>query len=51
MVYRHTPGPVMRLLSVRGVFTVARASFIIANRVVGRYGNKLALVATREVPD
>lgn len=47
MYYRHEPGRLVRLLSHRGLFTAATASFRLANAVAGRFGNKLAVVAVR----
>ena len=47
MYYRHEPGRIVRLLSHRGLFTAATASFRLANAVAGRFGNKLAVVAVR----
>lgn len=50
MLYRHWPGRLMRVLSLPGVRTVAVASFRLANRLFGRYGNKLAVQAVRSAP-
>ena len=47
MYYRHEPGRMVRLLSYRGLCTVSKASFRLANSVAGRFGNKLAVVAIR----
>lgn len=47
MYYRHQPGSLVRVLSRRGLFSVATASFRWANAVVGRLGNKLVVVAVR----
>lgn len=47
MYYKHRPGPVMRTLSLPGVFPVARAGWRAANAALGRFGNKLAVQATR----
>ena len=48
MYYRHEPGAVSRALSQRGVFPLVRAGWRMANAVVGRFGNKLVVVAERE---
>lgn len=48
MYYRHEPGPVFRVLSGRGIYPVARAAWRVANAVIGRFGNKLVVVAERE---
>jgi ubiquinone/menaquinone biosynthesis C-methylase UbiE/uncharacterized protein YbaR (Trm112 family) len=48
MFYRHWPGPVMRALSYRAVAPVARGLYGLANRAVGRFGNKLTIQAIRE---
>ncbi len=45
MYYRHQPGALMRLLSRPLVFPLYRQLVAIANLAVGRYGNKLGLVA------
>jgi SAM-dependent methyltransferase/uncharacterized protein YbaR (Trm112 family) len=47
MYYQHVPGRVMRLLSRGPILPVAVASWRVANRVIGRFGNKLNIVATR----
>jgi ubiquinone/menaquinone biosynthesis C-methylase UbiE/uncharacterized protein YbaR (Trm112 family) len=47
MYYRHWPGRAMRLLSRPVVLPFAKAAFGAFNRVVGRYGNKLAVQALR----
>lgn len=47
MYYRHVPGPVMALLSRRPLFPAVTAGWSVANALIGRFGNKLTLVATR----
>jgi ubiquinone/menaquinone biosynthesis C-methylase UbiE/uncharacterized protein YbaR (Trm112 family) len=47
MFYRHWPGRPMRALSRPIVFPVTVAAFRLANRVLGRFGNKLAVQAVR----
>jgi SAM-dependent methyltransferase len=52
MFYRHEPGWPSRVLSSPGLFQLAKLVFRAANRVFGRFGNKLAVVAERtEAPD
>jgi ubiquinone/menaquinone biosynthesis C-methylase UbiE/uncharacterized protein YbaR (Trm112 family) len=50
MYYRHEPGPIFGLLSRRGIFPLVRAGWRVANRMVGRFGNKVAIVAERTHP-
>jgi SAM-dependent methyltransferase len=47
MYYRHWPGRAMRILSKPVLFSLARAGFAAGNRLLGRYGNKLAVQAVR----
>ena len=47
MYYRHEPGRVFRALSTRGVFPLVRGGWRIGNRLIGRAGNKLVVVAER----
>lgn len=47
MLYRHKPGVPAQVLSMPGVFELARASLRIANAIAGRLGNKLVVVAVR----
>jgi SAM-dependent methyltransferase len=47
MYYRHEPGLAASVLSRRGFFAAARAGFRIANAAVGRFGNKLTILAVR----
>jgi ubiquinone/menaquinone biosynthesis C-methylase UbiE len=47
MYYRHEAGPAMRLLSTSALLPVAIHGFRVANRVVGRFGNKLTVQAVR----
>jgi SAM-dependent methyltransferase/uncharacterized protein YbaR (Trm112 family) len=48
MLYKHEPGPVMRFFSLPVVFGLAQIGFRATNRLIGRYGNKLSLVAVRD---
>lgn len=48
MYYRHEPGWVFRVLSRRGVFPLVRAGWKVANALIGRFGNKMVVVAERE---
>jgi SAM-dependent methyltransferase len=48
LFYRHRPGLMSRVFSVPPLFPVARAFWLAADRVVGRAGNKLVVVAERE---
>lgn len=47
MYYRHAPGWIMSILSRRQLLPLAVMSWRIANRLVGRFGNKLTVVAIR----
>jgi SAM-dependent methyltransferase/uncharacterized protein YbaR (Trm112 family) len=47
MFYRHWPGRPMRLLSRPFVLPLATSSLRLANAVMGRFGNKLAVQALR----
>jgi ubiquinone/menaquinone biosynthesis C-methylase UbiE/uncharacterized protein YbaR (Trm112 family) len=47
MYYRHEPGRVLRIMSRPGLIDLATAVFRLANAAVGRFGNKLAIVAIR----
>ena len=47
MFYRHWPGRPMRFLSWPGVLSLSTGFLRLANAVVGRYGNKLAVQAQR----
>ena len=46
MFYRHQPGPAMRALSLAGALPAA-AAWRAANRVLGRFGNKVRVTALR----
>jgi ubiquinone/menaquinone biosynthesis C-methylase UbiE/uncharacterized protein YbaR (Trm112 family) len=48
MYYRHWPGTAMRILSSPVLLPLAKAGFRAVNRLLGRYGNKLAVQAVRE---
>jgi SAM-dependent methyltransferase len=47
MYYHHVPGRLTALLSRRPALPIAIAGWRLANRVVGRFGNKLTIVAVR----
>lgn len=47
MYYRHVPGRLSELLSRRGALPLSIAGWRLANRVIGRFGNKLSIVAVR----
>jgi len=47
MYYRHEPGRFFGLLSRPGFFLLARTSWHVGNAVVGRFGNKMTVVAER----
>ncbi len=47
MYYRHEPGRLFGLFSKRGLFPLARTSWWVANTTVGRFGNKMTVVAGR----
>jgi SAM-dependent methyltransferase len=47
MLYRHEPGLPSRILSAPIVFSAARTTLGLANRVVGSVGNKLTIQAVR----
>lgn len=47
MFYRHNPKAPSRILSRRRLYPFATRAMALANRVVGRYGNKLAVQARR----
>jgi glycosyltransferase involved in cell wall biosynthesis/uncharacterized protein YbaR (Trm112 family)/SAM-dependent methyltransferase len=48
MYYRHEPGWVFRSLSRSGVFPFVRAGWRVANTLIGRFGNKMVVVAERD---
>lgn len=50
MYYPHHPGVVFWLLSLPLIFPVVRQSWRVANAIVGRFGNKMVVVAERAVP-
>jgi len=50
MYYPHTPGPISRALSGRGIFPLVRLAWTVTNAIVGRAGNKLVVVAARDRP-
>jgi hypothetical protein len=47
MYYRHEPGTVSRLLSRPVIFPVVRLGWRGVNRVLGRFGNKMTVLAVR----
>ena len=48
MYYPHHPGTVFSLLSRPFVFPIVRAGWRLANALVGRFGNKMVVVAERQ---
>jgi SAM-dependent methyltransferase len=50
MYYPHHPGRVFDVLSRPYVFPVIRAGWRVANAVIGRFGNKMVVVAERSQP-
>lgn len=50
MYYRHEPGSIFRALSRRRVFPLARVAWRVGNFIVGRFGNKMVVVAERAHP-
>jgi SAM-dependent methyltransferase len=50
MYYPHRPGPVFRLLSRPFIFPIVRTGWRFANALIGRYGNKMVVVAERGQP-
>ena len=47
MYYRHHPGAISRLLSLPVIFPVVSRGWRILNALVGRFGNKMVVVAER----
>lgn len=47
MLYRHEPKPLMKILSLPGLFAPSKAGWRLLNRVIGRFGNKLTVQARR----
>jgi hypothetical protein len=47
MYYSHRPGRVFRLLSLPVVYSLVRVGGRAANALVGRFGNKMVIVAER----
>jgi glycosyltransferase involved in cell wall biosynthesis/SAM-dependent methyltransferase len=45
--YSHRPGRIFRLLSLPVVYSLARAGWRVANALLGRFGNKMVVVAER----
>lgn len=50
MFYRHEPGVPSVLLSLPVVYPLAKAGWRVVNALVGRFGNKLVIVAERRSP-
>ncbi|HEY5484405.1 MAG TPA: glycosyltransferase [Propionibacteriaceae bacterium] len=50
MYYPHHPGAVFSLLSRPFVFPIVRVCWSLANAVLGRFGNKMVVVAERDQP-
>ncbi len=48
MYYRHTPGRVFGVLSWPGVLSLVRPGWRVANRLAGRWGNKMTVQAVRD---
>jgi len=48
MYYPHRPGAVFRMLSGVLIFGVVRVTWRVANSLIGRWGNKMIVVAERE---
>jgi glycosyltransferase involved in cell wall biosynthesis/ubiquinone/menaquinone biosynthesis C-methylase UbiE/uncharacterized protein YbaR (Trm112 family) len=48
MYYRHEPGSAFRALSRRWIFPLVRSGWTVGNAIIGRAGNKLVVVATRD---
>jgi SAM-dependent methyltransferase len=48
MKHPHQPGRIMALLSVQPLFSLSTFSWGVANAIIGRFGNKLAIVAVRD---
>jgi len=47
MYYKHKPGRFIRLLSMPGVFEAAKGTVLFGNLLLGRWGNRLGITATR----
>ncbi len=47
MYYRHAPGRLASILSRRPLLPIAVLGWRLANRILGRFGNKLTIVAVR----
>ena len=50
MYYPHHPGAVFRLLSRPFIFPIVRIGYRLANNLIGRFGNKMVVVAERGQP-
>jgi len=50
MYYRHRPGLLMRILSLPVIFPLARLVWRVTNTAIGRFGNKMVVVAERLEP-
>lgn len=48
MYYPHNPGAVFRLLSRPLIFPVAQTCWRLANALIGRFGNKMVVLAERD---
>lgn len=51
MYYRHVPGRLFHAFSGRWAFPLARAGWQLGNAVIGRFGNKMVVVAERTLID
>jgi SAM-dependent methyltransferase len=47
MLYRHEPGPAMRLFSAPALYELARCAIAAFNAIAGRFGNKMTIQARR----
>ena len=47
MYYRHEPGRLFQMMSLRWVFPLVRVGWRAGNALFGRFGNKLVVVAER----
>jgi glycosyltransferase involved in cell wall biosynthesis/SAM-dependent methyltransferase/uncharacterized protein YbaR (Trm112 family) len=51
MYYRHDPGSIFRMLSRRLIFPIVRIGWRVGNTAIGRFGNKMVVVAEYEDSD
>jgi glycosyltransferase involved in cell wall biosynthesis/SAM-dependent methyltransferase len=50
MYYKHEPGTIVNVLSLRWTLPLARFAWRVGNFVIGRFGNKMVVVAERRTP-